>query len=102
MRLALQIAAGILIACGFLWLAGLVLTAGAVQAFDDSLKPVLTAALTSAQESTVRAQARLEQQHAEEVAKVSTREREQAARCVVHTTDGRELHCDPRGPLTPR
>lgn len=102
MKLALQIAAGILIASGILWLGGMALTAGAIQAVDESLQPVLKAASASAQESAARAQARLDQQHAEKMARAATRERQQAARCVVHTADGRDLHCDPRGPLTPR
>ena len=102
MKLALEIAAGILIACGVLWLGGMVLTAGAVQALDESLQPAIKAAAASAQESAARTQARIDQQHAQEAVRATTREREQAARCVVHTVDGRDLHCDPRGSLTPR
>ena len=105
MKLALQISAGILIAAAILWMVSRVVGGAALQALADSVNAQIAAhpqpAATQTTSSAPYTQAQMDRWNAETDAE-ETRERRQEARCVVRTAAGRELHCDPRGPFTPR
>jgi hypothetical protein len=101
MKLILQIAAGIVVACGVLWLGSLVVMGAALQTFDSTLKQLPVPSSVQAVSPSLGA----EREQAERQARFDAeqaRQQAQAARCSVKTADGRLLHCDPRGPLTPR
>ena len=100
MKLVFQITAAIIIAGLFFWVCGMALTAGAIHGFADSL-PGTTATAPPKPDAHQAAQAQYDRWNAE-TDREAARERAQAARCVVRTADGRELHCDPAGPFTPR
>lgn len=102
MKLAFQIAAGILIASGVLWLGSIVVMGAAVQTVLNTVPPALqprpalpnASSEALARELAARQNAALDAEQA--------RQRAQQARCTVVTADGRELHCDPGDPFTPR
>lgn len=101
MKLVLKIAAGIVVAMIFLWVCGLVLTAGALKAASESLPQLATSPAAVPVPIRQYSQAQMNRWNAQTDAE-AVRERAQEQRCTVMTADGRELHCDPHGPFTPR
>jgi hypothetical protein len=104
MKLALQIAAGILIASLILWVGGMLFGVAALTAFSKSL-PTFPATQHAHTDTSLKpapyTQQQMDRWNAETDAE-EVRERAQAARCTVRTADGRVLHCDSGGPLSPR